>query len=117
LSFSVTLPWPSKSLSPNARLHWASKAKATKSAREAAFWLTWEAIGGRRPGWARAKLEIEFCPPDARRRDIQNFIGSLKAPVDGIADALGVNDSLFGFDFRMGSPVKGGAVLITLRAA
>ncbi|MFE8346782.1 MAG: hypothetical protein ABGU97_03075 [Xylella fastidiosa subsp. multiplex] len=30
---SLTLPWPSKDLSPNARVHWTRRSKAVKQAR------------------------------------------------------------------------------------
>lgn len=67
-SFQVTLPWPSRALSPNTRIHWAPKAKAVRAARDAAFWLTWQAQGGKRPGWPAAALDVTFCPPDKRSR-------------------------------------------------
>ena len=111
----ISLPWPDKVLSPNTRLHWGRKARAVKSARETAFWLTWEAIGGRRPGWARAALTWEFCPPSKRRFDTDNLVSQHKAANDGIADALGIDDHLFVSTYRMGSPVKGGAVVVTVR--
>jgi crossover junction endodeoxyribonuclease RusA len=112
----VALPWPSKDLSPNARLHWARKARAVKSARSSSAWLVREAFR-RPPGWTMANIAIEFCPPDYRRRDRDNLIASMKAATDGLADALGIDDSKFITSYRMGQPVKGGAVLVTVRQA
>jgi crossover junction endodeoxyribonuclease RusA len=112
----VALPWPSRDLSPNARLHWARKAKAVKSARTTCAWLVREAIR-RKPEWAAADIAMEFCPPDYRRRDRDNLIASMKAATDGLADALGIDDSKFITSYRMGQPVKGGAVLVTVRQA
>ena len=60
---------------------------------------------------------MTFCPPDHRRRDLDNIIASMKAANDGIADALGIDDSRFISTYSMGSPVKGWAVLVTVRAA
>ena len=40
-------------------------------------------------------VRITFYPPDARRRDDDNMIGSFRAARDGIADALGVDDRRF----------------------
>lgn len=110
----VTLPWPDKRLSPNARLHWATKARATKASRNEALWAFW-AAGARKLKIGAPKITMTFCPPDRRRRDRDNLIASMKAATDGIADALGIDDSKFETTYRMGEPVKGGAVLVTVR--
>lgn len=114
----LALSWPDKGLSPNARLHWRRKAKLTKTARRDA-WASTLAIIWRLPtlGDGAVALDVVFCPPDRRRRDRDNLIASCKAMNDGIADALGVDDSRFVSTYRMGDPVKGGAVLVTVRAA
>jgi crossover junction endodeoxyribonuclease RusA len=114
----VELPWPPKVLSPNARIHWARKAKATGAVRFEAKWSVLAARGTVvKPKWPAAALTIEFRPPDKRRRDMDNLIASMKAATDGIADALGIDDSKFQTTYRMGEPVKGGAVLVTVRSA
>lgn len=110
----VTLPWPDKVLSPNARVHWSRKAKATKAARDAAYWLTWQEVG-RNMNWPGARISLTFCPPDKRRRDADNLLASCKGVLDGISDALGIDDSRFTTSFRMGEPVKGGAVRVEIR--
>lgn len=114
----LALPWPASGLSPNARLHWARKAKLTKAARKDA-WVSTLAVRRRLPALADGpvSLEVVFCPPDYRRRDRDNLIASMKAANDGIADALGVDDSRFVSTYSMGTPVKGGAVLVTVRSA
>lgn len=113
----IQLPWPHQDLSPNARVHWARKSRRVAEARSKAHLLTRAEIGPRKPGWAGAKLEVVFCPPDKRRRDRDNLIASMKAANDGIADALGIDDSRFVSTYSMGEPVKGGAVHVTVRAA
>jgi crossover junction endodeoxyribonuclease RusA len=60
---------------------------------------------------------MTFCPPDKRRRDRDNLIASMKAATDGIADALGTDDSKFIVTYAMGSPVKGGSVEVTIARA
>lgn len=103
----VTIGWPDKRLSPNARLHWSAKAKAAKASREAAKYLTWGAAGGVRElrsvydGAAPIPIKVTFFPPDNRRRDHDNLIACCKSLFDGIADALGVDDNRFrpSFDF------------------
>jgi len=112
----VSLPWPDKVLSQNARVHWSKRARATKTARQHTGWATIRAMGtSRKPGWQRAKVSLTFCPPDRRRRDLQNCIGAAKALIDGVADAIGVDDSLFDCSYQFGQPVKGGAVIVSIR--
>jgi crossover junction endodeoxyribonuclease RusA len=114
----VTLNWPDKGLSPNARLHWSRKSRLVKAARTAAWGAVLEARGrAPMPRGEHLHLTWVFCPPDRRRRDRDNIIASLKAAADGIADALGVDDSTFISTYSMADPVPGGAVLVTVRAA
>lgn len=110
----VRLPWPDKVLSSNARVHWAVKAAAVKKARSDAFYLT-RAVTSIKPLWKGARLSVTFNPPDKRIRDEQNCIGSAKALIDGIADALGIDDSKFQCTYALGPPVKGGEVRIEIR--
>src|SRR3546814_6926311 len=42
-------------------------------------------------------LRIEFYPPDKRRRDLDNMLASFKYGIDAVAEAMGVDDSLFEF--------------------
>jgi crossover junction endodeoxyribonuclease RusA len=61
-------------------------------------------------------LRFEFFPPDRRRRDIDGCIGALKAAIDGIAEALGIDDSRLAMKFpeRFGEPVKRGLIRVTI---
>jgi crossover junction endodeoxyribonuclease RusA len=110
----ITLPWPDAVLSPNARPHWAAKARAVKAARQRAGWLVRVSIQQRAKDWPRVNVAMTFCPPDKRRRDLDNIIASFKAGSDGIADGLGIDDSLFHCTYAIGAPVKGGAVHVVL---
>jgi crossover junction endodeoxyribonuclease RusA len=116
---AITLPWPPRSLSPNARVHWSRKARDAKHARQVAGWCVREA--GIRPGDfdipGKLKVTWVFQEPDKRRRDDDNLISSVKAFRDGVADALGIDDSRFETTIRRGTPVKGGAVRVILEAA
>ena len=109
----IALPWPEKHLSPNARCHWAVKASAVSSARKTSYLLVRSAMR-RRQGWDAVSLRFEFCPPSRRRYDMDNLIAQHKAAQDGIADALGIDDSKFIVSYRMGAPVKSGAVHVTI---
>lgn len=113
-----TLPWPHKDLSPNGRKHWAVKAKMTKAARADAYYTAhlraWRFPSVR----GRYKVHMAFAPPDKRRRDIDNLIASAKAHRDGIADALGIDDSRFVLSCELlDEVVKGGEVRVTVEAA
>jgi len=113
----IALPWPDRALSPNGRSHWAIKARAVKSARNTARVLTMEALRLRKPGWDRVLLHWEFHPKTRNGVDSDNAESSVKAYRDGIADALGIDDSKFEATRSFGEPIKGGAVIATVRAA
>lgn len=109
----LVLPWPPKVLSPNARAHWATRSRAAKKYRMTCHLLARQ-FGAVAPE-GRVLLSLEFCPPDARRRDDDNCVAAFKSGRDGLADALGIDDSRFVTRFEMGQPVKGGAVLVTIQ--
>lgn len=109
----VLLPWPPKVLSPNARAHWATRSKAAKAYRFRCFFgarqVRLEAPAG------RVLLVLEFMPPNRRRRDDDNLLASFKAGRDGLADALGIDDSVFVSQVRLLDEIRpGGAVRVTL---
>lgn len=81
---TVTLPLPAKCLSPNARVHWAKKAKATKNARFMAYIALAMPYP---PRWERATLGMTFYWPTKAAHDDDNAAASCKAYRDGIADA------------------------------
>lgn len=111
---TVVLPWPPKALSPNNnRGHWGKRAGPGKASRTAAFYLTRQAFPAK-PSWAAVKLDVVFCPPDKRRRDLDNCIASNKNAWDGVSSALGIDDSKFIATYRMGEVEKGGAVRVTI---
>lgn len=110
----VILPWPPKSLSPNARVHWGKKAKHVKKYRADCYVMA----RLHRPVFKDASipLTITFCPPDASRRDHDNMIAAFKAGADGVAQAWGVDDSRFIPSYRVGTPVRHGAVIVEVAA-
>jgi len=90
----VVLPWPARDLHPNARVHWSKKAKSAKSYRLACFVLAKEA-GLAFEGPGEVHLWITFNKPSRRRMDADNMVASIKAGIDGMADALKIDDSRF----------------------
>lgn len=112
----IELPWPPKELSPNARVHWATKARKAKEYRAECRLLT--LIAGVSAPEGRSVLALEFVAPDRRPRDDDNLVAAFKSGRDGIAEALGVDDRQFVTEFRMSeSTHKGGMVKVTIREA
>ncbi len=92
----INLPWPPSVLSPNGRHHWAKLARSKKAYRASAVLHTMCARGRRQmPEGAMFSLSLEFYPPDRRRYDRDNLLARMKAGLDGVADALGINDEAF----------------------
>ncbi|MCG8271612.1 endonuclease [Aquamicrobium sp. NLF2-7] len=114
-ALSVDLPWPSHTLHPNARVHWARKAKATKAAKLAAGIAARKAQVSRIDAEA-LKVTAIFSPPDNRVRDIDGMLSSIKAYLDGISAVVGIDDSKFNIELCRGLPVKGGNVRLILEA-
>lgn len=117
----VLLPWPPKPLWQNSRCHWSLKAKTVKFARTQAYHES--LVSGLRhmptgEEWTH-HLSFDFCPPDRRKRDLQNMPATQKAYIDGIADALGVDDATFKVKWpeEFGTVAdNGGSVLVVVRA-
>jgi crossover junction endodeoxyribonuclease RusA len=112
----VVLPWPPRDLSPNARVHWARKAKVTRSYREACYLLAKQARL-KAPDADRIALTVTFLPPDGRRRDRDNLIASCKALFDGLADALQVDDAQFVLSFHVARDQIAGLVRVSVEPA
>lgn len=112
----ITLPWPDKRLSPNARNHWAIKSRAVSGARQTAYYIAKQAGVPALPPEGDIRLLWTFLPPDKRRRDRDNMAAACKAYADGLADAWGVNDARFEPTYRRGDPVRGGLVTVELLA-
>jgi len=113
----LELPWPPKELSPNARVHYLTFARAKNAYRESAYWLAKQRDHGctlSTTFMGPIALAFTFHPPDRRKRDLDNMLSSVKAGIDGIADALGVNDARFEYALRRSEPVKGGRVVIVI---
>ncbi|PJL51476.1 hypothetical protein B9Y74_05630 [Stenotrophomonas maltophilia] len=111
----LILPWPSKELSPNRRVHWGTKAKAAKKDRAQAYILAvaagcvpWKSEG-------RVHLWVTFHPPTRMIPDDDNMLSRFKPQRDGIADALGIDDKRFISHPLVSTEVrKGGQVVVRI---
>lgn len=112
----LVLPWPSRDLSPNGRVHWRRRAQATQGARADAFHLA------KMAGWhgiqlpaGRLHLWWDFYSPTRCYPDDDNMLSRCKAYRDGLADALGINDRRFiSHPFVREEVRKGGQVVVRI---
>jgi crossover junction endodeoxyribonuclease RusA len=92
----ILLPFPDPKLNPNNSkgTHWAVTTKARKQARADAYLVTKMTRPPKAPD-GNVQMNIVFVQPDKRRRDRDNLLAAMKPALDGIADALGIDDSRF----------------------
>lgn len=111
----LTMPWPPRDLSPNARVHWAKLSKAKKAYRETWAWQA-KAQGAKRLDCAKLHVKLTFVPPNRRAHDLDNLLASIKAGIDGLSDVLGVDDRHWRFTIEKADTV-GGYVLVEVEDA
>lgn len=118
MALVITLPWPDKALSPNGRAHWRTVAKAKGQAKHDAYFLTAAANSGKdriNPQHDDVlKVTATFHPKTRNVPDADNCLASLKASLDGIAAALGIDDRQFRPVPIIADPIKGGKVVVQL---
>lgn len=112
---AIELPFPPRQLSPNARLHWRALDRAKKQYKADCAWMLFQTPVPELDG-DRIPLTITIAPPDKRRRDRDNLIYGLKYGLDTLARHWDVDDYLFDPSYRFAEPVKGGRVVIEVRA-
>lgn len=107
MMLTLTLPWPTRELSPNTRhAHWSSLARAKRRFR-ASCNLTARSQGAARIEAPELAISLTFVPPNRRPRDLDNCISSMKSGLDALADVLGVDDSRWTLTAVMGEGVGG----------
>jgi crossover junction endodeoxyribonuclease RusA len=111
----ITLPWPPKELSPNARTHWAKLAKTKKAYRSLCAWHA-KAQGAKKIEAEALNLEITFYPPSRRAFDLDNALASCKSGLDGLADVLGVDDSQWSLTIKKAETVGGFVKIIVCKS-
>ena len=114
-TLQLTLPWPPKELSPNARQHWSALSRAKKAYRAACAWTAKEQ-GAKRIEAERLHLTIMFVPPNRRAHDLDNCLARMKSGLDGLADVLGVDDKRWSLTISKSDEV-GGLVRVEVRDA
>jgi crossover junction endodeoxyribonuclease RusA len=115
----IVLDFPPKDLFPNraSGKHWGSLYKLKSDYRESSTWLAKSQLGDWKHNGNPIVLTMAFHMPDKRWRDADNCLAAAKAGIDGLADALMINDRTF-------NPIvvqrilgeKPGKLIITLEA-
>ena len=87
----IILPYPNPALMPNRKHghHWAATQQAKAKARQEAYLLSGSL------NYTGGGLKITFYTPDNRKRDLDNLLAAMKPALDGMAQAIGVDDALF----------------------
>lgn len=133
IALQLSLPWPPSALSPNRRQHWHALAKAKKRYRNACFLTTRtdvdvmaaaESIRRDLPNGSLylichgpLTLSLDFHPPNRRSFDRDNLLARMKSGLDGMCDALGIDDSAFAsITVAVGEVRKGGEVVVRIGA-
>jgi hypothetical protein len=90
----ILLPYPAPPLWPNKRAHWAKKARETKKHRA---WAHGAALAAKPSADGEPiPVRITLYPkPKGPAPDKDNVVASAKAYLDGIAEAMGINDRAF----------------------
>jgi hypothetical protein len=109
----LELPWPPASLSGHAKGKWWNTSGIVAKHREWARLATMEAKPVA-PAEGDIRLSITFYPPD-RRGDRTNYPNRIKPLIDGIADALKVNDKRFLPSYHFAEPVKNARVVVEIK--
>jgi Holliday junction resolvase RusA-like endonuclease len=109
----IMLSWPDPILNPNVKLHWAVKKDAKQAARDEGYVMA-KQTGMELDPAKRYIMEMVFCPPDHRPRDLDNLLASQKWAIDGMCKALGINDRMIRPVPDWGQVVNGGKVEVSI---
>jgi crossover junction endodeoxyribonuclease RusA len=93
----VELDFPPAELFPNRAkgTHWGKLYKLRSDYRDSSTWLAKHQLKNWKHKGGNIKLTITFEMPDKRKRDADNCLAAAKGALDGLADAMFVNDQLF----------------------
>lgn len=115
-ALTLQLPYPDRALSPNAsKRHWRYKQPAKEAARTEAFY---KAVSFRDWFTTSEKLQmtLTISPPDKKRRDLDNVFASMKPSIDGMCQALEIDDSqIRSVKLDWGGVIEDGAIELELK--
>ncbi len=112
---TITLPWPPSKLSRNgSQGDYNGKARSARLYRSDCLVCALGDARGVKVQDGPVMLDMTFCPPDNRRRDLDNLLAMTKQGIDAIAEVLRVDDVRFEYTLRRGEVSKGGKVIVKL---
>ena len=114
MEYEVKLPWYSKEVSPNTRVHWAVERRAKRQHKELANIYTRNAKVKFDKDKDRVFLYITYCPPSRRRMDLDNCLVSCKAYIDGISEAIQIDDARFSIQMQMSDEIYDGSIRVVI---
>lgn len=96
-ALTIKLPFPPAELFPNRKngTHWATTNKVKTKYKEDCFYLSKMQIKDRPWQDGDIRMTLVYVMPDKRHRDADNCLAASKAGLDGLADALIINDKRF----------------------
>jgi hypothetical protein len=109
----IELPFPPASLSGHAKGKWWNTSPVVAKHREWAAEATSACIPAFDQPEGDIRVSVTFYPPN-KRGDRVNFPNRMKPYWDGIADALGVNDSRFLPAFHFAEPTRDARVVVRI---
>jgi Holliday junction resolvase RusA-like endonuclease len=102
----INLPLPPKKLNPNVTGHWTSKNKDKVNAKSCGFNCAKNIKHDLTKDDKLSQL-MEVYYPNNKRLDIDNFLSSCKSMLDGVYEALGLDDrQVFESTVKYMSPIK-----------
>lgn len=113
---TLILPWPPNGckINGNRSLHWTKVSSAKKGYRDECFFETKRQVVGKFESKEKIPMSIMFHPP-RNTGDLDNFLSSAKSGLDGMCDALGINDKLLRpITIDVGEKYPSGKIVITL---
>ena len=93
----IEMDFPPADLFPNRAKgrHWAALYQIRSDYRDQSYWMAKKQLKNWEHDGKPIKLDLTFEMPDKRHRDADNCLAAAKGALDGLADALLVNDKLF----------------------
>ena len=95
----IELLWPASILWPNAsrKVHWSKRGAVAREARAYARYVVLElpAIDRKIHKQKSYHLIVRVYPATARKFDLDGCLSALKPSLDGVCDALGIDDYTF----------------------
>lgn len=92
----LTFPWFLKELKPNWTGHYMQKAKSKAIYRAECEKITLKEMGAYPVGVSSfSTIKAKFYKPNNRHMDLDNMLASIKSGIDGMCDALQINDKQF----------------------